>query len=105
MTREEQIATTRTLTDVSPEDPAVGVYLNLAGEAVLQKAFPYREDKREVPGRYHMLQCEIAAYLLNRRGAEGETAHSENGTSRQYESAGIPDSLMNRITPCAGVIL
>ena len=44
-----------------------------------------------------------AVYLLNKRGAEGETAHSENGISRSYESADIPESMLSGIIPFAGV--
>lgn len=50
-------------------------------------------------------QVEIAAYMLNKRGAEGETAHSENGVSRSYEDGDIPATLLRRITPMAGVLL
>ena len=37
------------------------------------------------------------------RGAEGEKSHSENGISRTYENAELPDSLLREITPIAGV--
>jgi hypothetical protein len=58
----------------------------------------------EVPHRYGVLQCEIATYLLNKRGAEGETSHSENGISRGYESADVPESLIGVVVPFCGVI-
>jgi len=51
-----------------------------------------------------MLQLEIATYLLNKRGAEGQTAHSENGISRSYESADVPSSMLNQIVPHCGII-
>ena len=34
----------------------------------------------------------------------GETAHSENGISRSYESATVPDSMLKHITPHASVL-
>ena len=54
--------------------------------------------------RYDTLQCEIAAYMLNKRGAEGQTSHSENGISRSYENADIPSSMLKVVTPHVGVI-
>ena len=50
------------------------------------------------------LQIEIATFLYNRLGAEGEISHSENGVSRNYENAHIPDSMLNTIIPL-GVIV
>ena len=47
---------------------------------------------------------EIAAYLVNQRGAEGETAHSENGISRSYEDGDVPPTLLREIVPCASLI-
>jgi hypothetical protein len=79
-------------------------YLNIAGSKIINRAFPYGTDDQEVPTRYDFLQCEIAAYLLNKRGAEGQTSHSENGISRSYESADVPESLLGAVTPCVGVI-
>lgn len=79
-------------------------YLTIAGRKIINRAYPYEEDITEVPKRYAILQCEIAAYLLNKRGAEGETSHSENGISRSYESADVPESLMGNIVPFCGVV-
>lgn len=57
-----------------------------------------------VPPRYDFNQVEIAAYLVNKRGAEGETAHSENGISRSYEDGDVPPTLLREIVPFASVI-
>lgn len=80
-------------------------YLTLAKGVVISKAYPYGTGTEEVPAPYHTTQVEIAAYMLNKRGAEGETAHSENGVSRSYEDGDIPATLLRRITPMAGVLL
>lgn len=42
--------------------------------------------------------------MLNKRGAEGQTSHTENGVTRQYESADVPSSMLKAITPYCGVI-
>ena len=80
-------------------------YLTLAKGVVISRAYPYGTGTEEVPAPYHTTQVEIAAYMLNKRGAEGETAHSENGVSRSYEDGDIPATLLRRITPMAGVLL
>ena len=85
-------------------DDVLNVYLTIAGRKIINRAYPYDDSVREVPTRYGYLQCEIAAYLLNKRGAEGETAHSENGISRTYENAGVPDSMLSDVIPVCGVI-
>ena len=79
-------------------------YLNLAGQKIINRAYPYDDTVTEVPRRYSYLQCEIAAYLLNKRGAEGEVSHSENGISRTYENADVPDSMLSDVIPHCGLI-
>jgi len=78
--------------------------LELAGSKLLERLYPFDSTKTEVPARYQYKQIEIALFLYNKQGAEGETSHSENGIGRSYENADIPDSLMQGITPFVGVI-
>ena len=86
------------------DDAKLSVYLTLAKNKILNRAYPYDDSITEVPNRYATLQCEIAAYLWNKRGAEGQTSHSENDISRHYESADVPESMLKGITPHVGVI-
>lgn len=79
-------------------------YLKIAGDKIINRAYPYDETVTEVPRRYGVLQCDIAKYLLNKRGADGETAHSENGISRTYASADVPESLLSEVIPFVGVL-
>ena len=79
-------------------------YLNIAGRKILNRAYPYDDTVTDVPRRYGYLQCEIANYLLNRRGSEGQLVHTENGINRSYESADIPESMLSEIIPYCGVI-
>jgi hypothetical protein len=88
----------------SDTDDVLLAYLDIAGSKIINRAYPYDSDVTEVPSRYGFLQCEIAAYLLNKRGAEGQTAHSENGVSRTYESADVPESMLGAVVPFCGVI-
>ena len=85
-------------------DEVLKTYLQIAGEKIINRAYPYDDTVTEVPRRYWVLQCEIACYLLNKRGAEGEISHSENGISRSYENADVPESLMSNITPFVEVL-
>ena len=87
-----------------PDDAILLTFLTLAGQKIIQRAYPYRGDVKEVPARYATAQVEIANYLLNKRGAEGETYHSENGINRSYENADVPESMLKRVIPFAGVI-
>lgn len=102
MTPENQRICLRALTGCTLDAGLLDYYLGLASDAILARAYPFA-DEAALPERYHRLACEIAAYLILRRGAEGETAHSENGISRSYESAAIPDSMLRGIVPCCGI--
>lgn len=86
------------------DDNVLLTFLDIAAAKIIEKCYPYHPDKRDVPARYHSAQLEIAAYLLNKRGAEGEVAHSENGISRSYESATVPDSMLKGIVPFVSVL-
>ena len=103
MTQEEKLKLLKAMGESDTEEVLLA-YLNIAGRKILNRAYPYGTDEIEVPTRYDYLQCEIASYLLNKRGAEGQTGHSENGISRSYESADVPESLIGAVTPMVGVI-
>ena len=85
-------------------DEILNAYLTIAGRKIIDRAYPYNDTVTEVPVRYGYLQCEIATYLLNKRGAEGEVSHSENGISRTYEKADVPDSMLSVVAPYCGVV-
>lgn len=85
-------------------DSTVSAYLGIAGNKICRKAYPFDPTVTEVPEQYHFLQVEIAVYLLNKRGAEGEAAHSENGISRTYENGDVPSSMLRQIIPMCGVL-
>ena len=108
MTFEEKMAVLKILVGSADADSdsyeMLSAYLSIAGNKIIAKAYPYRTDVTAVPPQYDSLQIEIAAYLVNKRGAEGQTAHSENGISRSYENADVPESMMRTVTPFCGVI-
>ena len=107
MTNEEKLTMLRVMVEADSEDwtdEILLTYLNISGQKIINKAYPYDNTISTVPTRYEMLQCEIAAYLLNKRGAEGEISHSENGISRSYENADVPKSMLDVVVPFCGVI-
>lgn len=85
-------------------DETLHAFLLISGQKIIRKAYPYKPETKKVPPQYHVLQCEIAAYLLNKRGAEGQIGHSENGISRQYENGDVPDSMLSVIVPYCGSV-
>lgn len=83
-------------------DEIANAYLDMAERVVVAIAFPFGDGSEVMPEKYESEQIEIALYMLNKRGAEGETTHTEGGTTRTYESADIPVALRQRITPQVG---
>lgn len=80
------------------------VLLETAKNAILARRYPFDEFPDELESRYKDLQIRIAVELFNKRGAEGETAHSENGISRTYSAAWISEELLSEVTPRARVL-
>lgn len=109
MTDAEKLALCRAMVEQPPDaegwtDDVLSAYLAIAGRKIINRAYPYDDTVVDVPRRYGVLQCEIAAYLLNKRGAEGEISHSENGISRSYENADVPESMMGEVIPHCGIL-
>lgn len=101
---EKKIAMTAILSgknkDSAEDRRMISVYLYAAGLEILHRCYPFSAcDENDVPPRYNALQCQIAAYMIGKRGAEGQKSHMENGVSRTYESGGVPESLLSQITP------
>lgn len=103
MSEDEKKSMLKVITE-EQDDTVLSTYLSLAASKVLTRAYPYDPTITEVPDRYAAVQVEIAAYMLNKRGAEGQTAHSENGVSRSYEDGDIPQTLLRQITPMVRVV-
>ena len=94
-----KIRITEKVSDVELED-----ILESAKAVILSRRFPFGEHPEEIEPKYKDLQIRIAVEMFNKRGAEGETAHSENGVSRSYASANVSEDLLKEITPKAGVV-
>lgn len=103
MERDAMIEMVAAMTGEANTD-VVSAYFDLAGSKLLSLVYPYDDSKTALPAKYQHVQVEAAVYLLNKRGGEGQTAHSENGISRSYESADLPESMLRGIVPVCGVV-
>lgn len=107
MTEKRKIDMLRTmLQDRDMDEGVLSVYLELAGDKILNRMYPFKDDYTglSVPDRYVSVQLKIAAYQINKIGAEGEIQHIENGTHRNYGAADIPDGMLQEVVPYAQAI-
>lgn len=91
--------TENNISDIELED-----ILESAKAVILSRRFPFGDYPLEIEDRYKDLQIRIAVEMINKMGAEGEIAHSENGISRSYSSASVSEELLREITPKVGVV-
>lgn len=107
MTNEEKI--TRLAVLISPDtadSELLSLLIDQAEGIVLNKRYPFGSPEgATVPPQYEHIQLQIAVELFSKMGAEGQTAHGENGISRSYESADISPSLLKRIVPVCGSVM
>lgn len=102
MTVEQQLSILKRMTEET-DAAMLSCYLAAAGEKICNRCYPFAHDRLDVPAKYHYLQVEIACYLFNKRGAEGQTSHNENGVNRSYESASVPESMLKNVVPFVSV--
>lgn len=96
MTTAEKISNVQArVQDELATDALVGLLLDDAAEAIFQRMYPFGvpDDVIDVPRRYELLQCKLAARYFFRMGSEGENVHLENGIHRHYGSVNDSDLL------------
>lgn len=87
--------------DTDTED-VLDSMVKAAESLVLNRMYPFGySDGTVVPGRYEGIQVQLAVVLYSQRGAEGQTAHSENGISRTWPEK---SQLLARIVPHVGSV-
>ena len=104
MTTKKKIDMLRSMMGGDEEDSGVlEVFLEIAKQKILNRMYQFETDMEyenlEVPDKYAMTQLNIAIYMLNKRGAEGEIQHIENGIHRNYGSSDVPDALLKDVVP------
>ncbi len=94
---------------ISPDTASDDLLVSLLEQSegiVLNRRYPFgAPEGATVEARYEHIQLQIAVELFSKMGAEGQTAHSENGISRSYESADVSPSLLRRIVPRVGSVM
>lgn len=103
MTDAEKKTMLQRMTGETDQD-VLTTYLKLAERIVMRRRFPFGSESQTMPEEYGDIQVEIAAFLLNKRGAEGESSHTENGITRRYDDGDIPPGILRRITPVGEVL-
>ena len=76
-------------------DALIAVYLDDAKDAILHQRYPFGvpEAVTDVPQRYEVIQCKLAARYFLRQGVEGQSVSIENGIHKHYESVDDEDLL------------
>ena len=107
MTHEEKIKRLAVLISPDTADTdLLSVLMEQAEGIVLNRRYPFgAPEGAVVPAAYEHIQVQIALELFSKMGAEGQTAHDENGIGRTYESADISPSLLKRIMPVVGSVI
>lgn len=80
-------------------------YVLIAQHIILERRYGMVENYPEnFPDRYLITCFQIALYLINRDGSEGQMSHSEGGIMRTYKNANIPEDLLVDVIPFAGTL-
>lgn len=94
----------RRVGDLVDEDSLLD-YVLIAQHIILERRYGMVENYPEVfPDRYLLTCFQIALYLINRDGSEGQLSHSEGGIMRTYKNANIPEDLLADVVPFAGTL-
>lgn len=104
MTDAEKIAMVENIAcDPTVDDTVASLYLAIAKDKILQRAYPFRSDTSSLslPKKYDVLQCQLAVRLLHRRGIEGEKSNIDNGIHRVFEHA-YDDDLLSEVMQVVG---
>jgi len=76
--------------DTTLDNTVLDAYLTQANYKILNRRYPFNTSTEKaacaMPEEYKPLWYELAATLISKRGAEGESSHNENGVSRSYRS-------------------
>lgn len=93
------------LENKSTEDSRIAVFLEVAGREIISWRYSYFKGEKpvEVPPEYEMIQIYAIVAGYSQIGAENETSHSENGTSRTFHYSDMMDYIHAHVIPYAGV--
>jgi hypothetical protein len=99
---EKRVALAVALAPDTDTDEVLDGVLADAEALVLNRMYPFGyPDGTLVPLRYERIQIQLAAELYSKRGAEGQTGHSENGITRSWPEQ---SALLKRVIPHVGSV-
>lgn len=85
------------------EESVLESELLTAETMILNKMYPFGyADNAVIPPRYERLQIKLAIELYTQRGAEGQSNHSENGTSRSWPEV---SRILRQVVPHCGSVI
>lgn len=87
--------------DVDESDKILPILLRQAKRNVVSKRYPFGAtdtEKEKAYTQYENVIFDAVVYAFNKQGAEGQSAHSENGINRSYIDE---SSLYDDIVPVA----
>lgn len=100
---EKRIKLAAMLAPDTDTDEVLDAMLQAAEALVLNKMYPFGyADDKVIPTRYEMIQIQLAIELYNKRGAEGQTGHGENGITRSWPEK---SRLLAMVAPMVGSVI
>ena len=94
---------------ISPETASDDLLLYLLEQAegiVLNRRYPFGAPEGATLSVLHQqVQIRVAVELFSKMGAEGQTAHDENGIKRTWEAGDVSPSLLRQIVPVCGSVM
>ena len=104
MTNDEKLLALKTaLAPDTDTDEVLEEVLAVAGAMVLNRMYPFGyAEGMVVPHRYERIQISLAVELYTKRGADGQSGHTENGTTRTWPSE---SALLKSVLPHCGSVI
>lgn len=100
---EKRVELAKSILPDTDTDDVLDAMIANAGALILNRMYPFGCDETlTVPLRYERIQIQLAVELYTHRGAEGQTGHSENGTSRNWPEK---SALLKMILPNCGSVI
>lgn len=94
---------------ISPETASDDLLLYLLEQAegiILNRRYPFgAPEGAKLSSLHQLIQIRIAVELFGKMGAEGQTAHDENGIKRTWEAGDVSPSLLRQIAPVCGSVM
>ena len=108
MTDNEKLAKVKLLLGVTDntQDNLLAGYLSMAGEEILNWVYtnyPAPPDDAALPKKYEQVQIQAVITAMTVRGGEGETAHSENGVTRDFKYEDMLAYIHSNVYPYIGL--